>query len=248
MEGASVRNADSVELPANNQQPLTTANGVTDVPATNPAVQAGPVTAMPALDTLDMTVLDQLPAAMRLELMKAYGLHSMGVTPCKRRNTRSNVITSASKKRPAAVPDKVTEKKPAVAKATPLKREAAVAAMRGTVFSDAAAPSTSAAVAPTSAAAEPDVQGHQAAFDAFAQCRTGRGLRCGVQGLTLSQLDPETLQELPEDVRQSIVDSLPRSRADFVDKAVPEGTAAGSAARGTSLVHQRQVCVRAVLN
>lgn len=40
---------------------------------------SGPIVALPAAHQLDMSVLDSLPATMRLELMREYGVHSFGV-------------------------------------------------------------------------------------------------------------------------------------------------------------------------
>lgn len=39
---------------------------------------SGPIVALPAVHQLDMSVLDSLPATMRLELMREYGMHSFG--------------------------------------------------------------------------------------------------------------------------------------------------------------------------
>jgi hypothetical protein len=48
------------------------------------------------------------------------------------------------------------------------------------------------------------------------------GARVGFQGLTLSQVDEETLQELPEEERRVIMATLPRSRSVFVSKGISE--------------------------
>lgn len=52
----------------------------TTAEAVNPVHEGdtGPITALPAADKLDMAVLDSLPATMRLELMREYGMHAFG--------------------------------------------------------------------------------------------------------------------------------------------------------------------------
>jgi hypothetical protein len=57
-----------------------------------------PIQALPAADQLDMSVLDSLPATMRLELMREYGMHSFGA----QRSTRSKSVTIRGKASTAA--------------------------------------------------------------------------------------------------------------------------------------------------
>jgi hypothetical protein len=198
-----------------------------------------PVTAMPALSTVDISVLDQLPAAMRLELTKAYGLHSMGATPRKKGGGRRNAIasSSASKRRATAAPSK-----------PPVPRAGSKPLLGMTPAKADAAPSV--ASSSRKAAPEQGVHSKQSVYDApldrpFATRHAGtRTPRCGVHGMTLSQLDPATLSELPEDVQQDVLDSLPRSREAFVQRTAAEQRSAG-APRGSSLVHGQQVCALA---
>lgn len=55
----------------------------------------GPLSAIPDFHSLDMSVVDSLPAAMRLELMRAYGLHLTAARPPQRRGSRQPAATPA---------------------------------------------------------------------------------------------------------------------------------------------------------
>lgn len=63
--------------------------------AANPAdvPVSGPIVALPAAHQLDMSVLDSLPATMRLELMREYGMHAFGA----RRPMHSKPLTAKAK-------------------------------------------------------------------------------------------------------------------------------------------------------
>jgi hypothetical protein len=163
------------------------------------AKSSEPVTAIPALDKLDMSVVDNLPAAIRLELMQAYGLHSR--TPRKRGAKAAAGGSGRKRKPPSSLP---------------------MAVKRQTIRSLAIDCSRD-AVHDCSRDAEQAVQCKQV------RSRTvgGSGFipDCGkaastaqhaIHGLTLSQVDPATFQELPEDVQQALRNSLPRSRDRFI--------------------------------
>lgn len=195
-----------------------------------------PVTAMPALDLLDMSVVDTLPAAMRLELMQAYGLHSTGPTP-RKKPARAVVGKSAGgsgrkRKATAAAPTAAAAKRAAPAPAAARAAQHAGEPLRDTPSGDAALPDAS--------ECPPGKVGPPAATELL-PCGGG-GPRVAIQGLTLSQIDPGTFQELPEDERQCLVSSLPRSRSAFVAKQEvfdPQATA-----RQQTLVHGLQVPLR----
>eukprot|EP00892_Ulva_mutabilis_P005096 jgi/Ulvmu1/2959/UM149_0042.1 len=84
------------------------------------AQPSGSMQAIPAFDSLDMSVVDSLPAAMRLELMRAYGLHSRPPRPPQRRAARQPAAAAAPpRSRSRATPQK----------RTPVKSEAGAAAV-----------------------------------------------------------------------------------------------------------------------
>ena len=60
----------------------------------------GPIVALPAAHQLDMSVLDSLPATMRLELMREYGVHSFGAP---RRTLHSKPVAAKTRSTRAGV-------------------------------------------------------------------------------------------------------------------------------------------------
>ena len=195
-----------------------------------PRASDEPVTAMPALDQLDMTVVDTLPPAMRLELMQAYGLHSTGPTPRKRaaRTVVGKASGGSGRKRKAAGAASVAAKRPAPA----IVRPAAPACKERR---DGAG---DIAVEACDAGPGPSVDIGAATAPAFGESGRGGRPRVAVHGLTLSQIDPETFQELPEDERRGLAAALPRSRSTFVAKQ--EIFDAQTSARQQTLVHDLQ--------
>lgn len=70
------------------------------------SVEHQAVVAMPAVETLDMAVLDQLPAALRIEVMQAYGLHAPAQASRPARSAAPVATSSGSKRRADATAEK----------------------------------------------------------------------------------------------------------------------------------------------
>ena len=250
---------DAVQAPAQCRASASDTDAVAAKPGDS--AQLAPVTAMPALDTLDMSVLDQLPAAMRLELMKAYGLHACGATP-KRGGGKGGPkpqLSSANKRKPAlparagsrdSTPSKAhrtgTPFKPVVKGEEGANPASAGKALAGAVPTarapeGAGARTAEHAVATASAILKAEPLALQPAAAQHAAW-TAAAPRIAAQGLTLSQVDPGTLHELPTDVQQNVLTTLPRSRAAFLQRDGPGADPAeGKPSFGNSLVHGLQV-------
>jgi hypothetical protein len=184
------------------------------------------ITAMPALDKLDMSVLDNLPAAMRLELLQAYGLCSR-YTPRKGNSVKgggkAGGAGSSGRKRktPAALPTTV--------KRQTVRSLAMDSSRNGTEHLDLSKQSGRGAVRALALVrpratsqvgqTKPLEQGVGGGTVQTAHVESGlssRGARQAVHGLTLTQVDPTTFQELPEGVKQVLRDTLPCSRDSFI--------------------------------
>lgn len=70
------------------------------------AEDVGPMQAIPDFHALDMSVVDSLPAPMRLELMRAYGLHSKAAAPQLRGGRQPAAGTGAARGKARATPQK----------------------------------------------------------------------------------------------------------------------------------------------
>lgn len=80
-----------------------------------PPGAVGGMQAIPDFHSLDMSVVDSLPAPMRLELMRAYGLHSKALPPQLRGGRQNGGGTAAARGQARATPHKLAPPRPAAA-------------------------------------------------------------------------------------------------------------------------------------
>lgn len=197
-----------------------------------------PILTLPPPSQLDPEVLDALPLAMKRELERAYSRRGQAISPPSKQHGAAAAAAGARYRSEAAhhqhhasmfVPARAEAASaaafdgPSTSKAVlPHAAAEADSIAQGARHAQQAAPSPEArrrgAMPPPPQAArgshQAQVPAPAAAGSRHAALKRSRGQLDGggLGAMTLTQIDPDVLQELPEDVRKEVLASLPSSR------------------------------------